>query len=172
MDDIQIIQLPPERWKEYKELRLEALKNDPQAFGQKYVRAADFPDSYWIDHLKNTMSKNSLLVYFAENNGNLIGMMGAFFPVSKTEKDYARVFSVYVNKDFRGQGISKKLQDYLLSKLRKIKGLKKVIVMVNKQQQKAVNLYLKGGFKVIKTQKELLGDGKEYEVDTLEQDLH
>ena len=33
--DIQIItRLPVERWREYRELRLRALKTDPQAFGQ------------------------------------------------------------------------------------------------------------------------------------------
>lgn len=30
---IEITKLPPERWKDYKKLRLEALKNDARAFG-------------------------------------------------------------------------------------------------------------------------------------------
>ncbi len=171
MDNIKIIQLPPERWKEYENLRLEALLNDPQAFGQKYDKAIDFPDSYWIDQLKNTISKDKLLVYFAESKGKLIGMMGAFFHSNEETKESAQIFSVYVNKDSRGQGIANRLQEHLLTELHNIKSLKKIRVMVNKEQKSAVNLYKRGNFKLVKTEKKKLGDGKEYKVDTLEQQL-
>jgi len=36
MDNIKIIKLTPERWEEYKNLRLEALKNSPTAFASSY----------------------------------------------------------------------------------------------------------------------------------------
>ena len=79
MDEIKIIQLFPDRWQEYKELRLEALQKDPQAFGQKYEKAREFSDEYWIDHLERSRTKDKILVFFAENNRKLVGMMGAFF---------------------------------------------------------------------------------------------
>jgi len=53
-----------------------------------------------------------------------------------------------------------------------VKKLKKIRVMVNKKQISASNLYKQGNFKIIKTEKEILGDGKEYEVDTMEQSLN
>lgn len=171
MDEIKIIQLHPKRWKEYKELRLEALLSDPQAFGQKYNKALDFPDSYWINNLRDSLSRNKLLVYFAEEKGALIGMMGAFFHSTEETKDSARIFSVYINKIYRGQGIAKRLQEKLLSELKTIKGLEKIRVMVNMSQKSAFNLYKQGNFILVKTQKELLGDGKEYEVGTLEQSI-
>ena len=172
MEEIKIVQLPPDRWKEYKSLRLEALLNDPQAFGQKYDKALNFPDSYWIEHLENTINKNKLLVYFAECKRKLIGMIGAFFHSNEETKDSARIFSVYVNKDFRAQGIAKRLQAHLLKELRNIRGLKKVKVLVNQSQVSAVRLYKQGGFRTIKTEIMVLGDGKKYEVDTLEQQLN
>lgn len=44
MKDIQIIKLPPERWNEYKTLRLRALQDDPQAFGSSYAKEVAYPD--------------------------------------------------------------------------------------------------------------------------------
>lgn len=172
MDKIKVIELSPNRWREYRELRLEALQKDPQAFGQKYHKAVDFPDSYWTEHLENTIKKDKLLVHFAESNGKLIGMIEAFFHSNEETKDSAQIFSVYVTLAFRGRGIAKRLQAHLLLELGKTQGLKKVRVMVNKMQKSAVNLYKDGNFKVISTQNKVLGDGKEYEIDTMEQELH
>lgn len=172
MEDIEIIQLLPDRWKEYRELRLEALQKDPQAFGQNYDKALNFPDSYWIDHLERSQTKNKILVYFAENKGKIIGMIGAFFYINPETEDSAQIFGVYVNEKFRGIGVAHGLQEKLLSEIQNIKDLRKVRVMVNKTQTDAVNLYQHGNFKLIKTEKEILGDGKEYSVDTLEQQLN
>lgn len=164
----RIIQLSPERWQEYKGLRLEALKNDPQAFGQSYEKALDFPDSYWMNHLKDALVKDKILIYFAENEGKLIGVIGAFFHSTEETKNSAQIFGVYVNKNYRGHGIAKNLQNKLLAELKTIKGINKIKVMVNKTQISAVNLYKQGGFKLVSTRKRALGDGKEYEIETME----
>lgn len=171
MNEIKIIQLPPDRWKEYKDLRLEALLSDPQAFGQKYDKVLDFPDSYWINHLKDGLNKNKLLICFAENKQKLIGMIGAYFNFDEETKNIAKIFSVYVTKDFRGEGVAQSLQQELLKQIKDIPGLKKIKVQVNKSQSAALNLYKQGGFEVVGTGKIVLGDGKEYEVCTMEQGL-
>ena len=171
MDNIQIIQLPPERWKEYRDIRLEMLLKDPQAFGQRYEKSLNDSDSKWKERLEASQKQDKIIILFAENNGKLVGTIGAFFNSTEDTQDSAQIFSVYVNEDYRGLGIAKRLQDQLLSQLKNL-DLVKVRVMVNKTQIAAVNLYTQGGFKLLKTEKRVLGDGKEYEVDTLEQALH
>ncbi|MBI2011554.1 hypothetical protein HYS91_02180 [Candidatus Daviesbacteria bacterium] len=52
MDKIEIIKLNPNRWEEYKELRLQALKENPEAFGSTYEEAADKPDKEWKSRLE------------------------------------------------------------------------------------------------------------------------
>ena len=47
MNKIQIIKLPPERWNEYKALRLRALQDDPQAFGSSYAKEVTYSDEKW-----------------------------------------------------------------------------------------------------------------------------
>lgn len=172
MDDIKIIKLPPSRWKEYKDLRLEMLVKDPQAFGQRYDKSINDPDSKWQDRLKASLKQDRIIILFAEAGGKVVGTIGAFFNSDENTKNSAQIFSVYVKENFRGMGIAKKLQEKLLSELRSIKDLKKVRVMVNMIQSSAVNLYEQGNFRLIKTEKKLLGDGKEYEVGTMEQSLN
>jgi hypothetical protein len=38
-DNITIGRLPPEKWQEYKALRLRALYDDPQAFSESFEKA-------------------------------------------------------------------------------------------------------------------------------------
>ena len=76
--DIQIItRLPVERWRKYRELRLRALKTDPQAFGQSWEEAVKHPEERWRERLIDAAQGKSWLV-FAERDGELIGMSGAF----------------------------------------------------------------------------------------------
>lgn len=171
MADIKIIQLDPERWKEYKDLRLEMLLKDPQAFGQSYEKSVKDTDSKWKDRLEAAARHNKIIMLFAESNGKLIGTIGAYFNSSGETKNIARVFSVYVNENFRGQAVAKRLQKKLLEEIKKIKGLRKIMVMVNMTQKPAFDLYKSGGFLLIKTEKMLLGDGKDYQVGTMEQNL-
>lgn len=43
-NDFEIIKLSLGRWREYKELRLRALKTDPQAFLSTYIKEAEYPN--------------------------------------------------------------------------------------------------------------------------------
>ena len=57
----------------YKELRLRALREEPQAFGSSYEANVNKPDSYWVERLNDVKSGNGWLV-FAEINDKLVGM--------------------------------------------------------------------------------------------------
>ena len=48
MPEPKIITLPPERWREAKQLRLEALLAEPSAFASSYEDELAFPDEVWI----------------------------------------------------------------------------------------------------------------------------
>jgi len=46
-ETIKMVQLAASEWMDHKTLRLEALQNDPQAFGSCYQGALEKPDSTW-----------------------------------------------------------------------------------------------------------------------------
>lgn len=160
MDSIEIISLKPEEWKQYRDLRLRALKEEPQAFGSTYEENALHPDEYWEKRIEDTINKNTQWLVFAKLDGVLIGMAGAF---AEKEPDNAHVIAVYVAPEARGKGISKQLMKELLNRIKTNKLIKKIIVEVNPEQVAALNLYKNSGFTFINKYRNMLGDGKEHD---------
>lgn len=161
MNNIEIVSLLPEDWQQYRDLRLRALKEEPQAFGSTYEDNSKHPDEYWQQRLEDTINKSTQWLVFARLNGVLVGMVGAF---TEKEPDNARVIAVYVTPDTRGKGISKMLMKELLARIKTNDNIKKITVDVNPEQEAALNLYKNSGFQIIKKYRMVLGDGKEHDV--------
>ncbi len=164
MNNIQIIKLPPERWNEYKTLRLRALKDDPQAFGSSYAKEVAYSDEKWREKTNDN-------VFFACNGNDLVGMMGIWQSEDDKNNKVANVFGVYVIPEFRGKGISKMLMQSLVEELKTSPNISKLKLTVNKDQVSAVKLYEAFGFKTMKEEKALLGDGNYYDEYLMEKDL-
>ncbi len=160
MEYLEIITLQPSDWKDYKELRLRALKEEPQAFASTYDENIKLPDEFWQMRLEEALAGESQWLLFARQQDNLVGMAGAFV---KDEKDTVHIIAVFVDKKYRGQGISKKLMNNLISAIKQNNEIRRLLVGVNPEQVAALNLYQNIGFKLIKKGKIILGDGKEHE---------
>lgn len=50
---MQITQLPPARWQDYKNLRLEAVRNSPQSFLSTVEETEAEPDQEWQKKITN-----------------------------------------------------------------------------------------------------------------------
>lgn len=153
---IEIKKLPSNRWKEYNQLRLEALKNDPAAFGSSYEEEKKLSESDWKRRIKNTL--------FAMDDNKPVGMITYVFNDKIKTRHIANIFGVYVKKEYRKQGIGKKLIERALSNIKKNKEIIKINLCVNPKQKTALNLYKKYRFKVIgRLKKDLFIDGKFYD---------
>lgn len=93
----EITRLPQERWREYRELRLAALKTDPEAFSSSYEEEAKFSVGKWKERMKG--------VVFALAEGEPIGMVGYAFKDKAKTSHIAHVYSVYVAPEHRGKGV-------------------------------------------------------------------
>lgn len=142
-EEVKIIKLAPERWSEFKELRLEALREEPLAFGKSPSEEENKQDDFWI----RILEKKNPLTLFAEKNGKLAGMVTIIFAVSEKFRHIARFSGVYVKKEFRGQGIAKNMLSQALETAFAKEGVIKVKVIVNVSQEAAVALYKSLGFK-------------------------
>ena len=65
-----ISNLPKERWVEYRDLRIQALLDVPHAFLDEPEQAKKLEPGEWQRKMKNMI--------FAEDDGKLIGMIGAY----------------------------------------------------------------------------------------------
>ncbi len=159
---IDIIKLSPDRWKEFKELRLRALINDPIAFGRSYEYEKSFSHFEW----KRILENDNFLFALVDNQ--VVGMIGYKFSNQEKTKHIAEIIGVYVDPEFRGMNLGYQLIKEIM-KLIKANKFKKVRLGVNTQQESALRLYQKIGFEVVGNfQKELKVNNKYYDEFILE----
>lgn len=155
-ESLKIRKLPSSRWGEYRELRLEAMKSDPLAFGSSYDEEARHGIDVWEKRIENTL--------FALYNSKAIGMVSYVFRSRTKEKHIAEIHSVYVRKEYRCRGIGDKLLKKALSLIGENKIITKVTLTVTTEEKHAVSLYKRNGFKVVGELKgELRVDDKFYD---------
>ena len=153
---IEIKKISDDRWKDYRDLRLEALKNDPVAFGSSYEEEIKLSNAEWKKRIKN--------VLFALSNDKPVGMIAYAFQNKLKTKHIANIFGVYVKKEYRGKAIGEKLIERAISSIRKNKSIIKIDLTVNPNQKAAVKLYKKYGFKTVgRLEKGLFVNGKFYD---------
>lgn len=148
-------------WEGVKNLRLEALQNDPQAFGTNYQSQAILTDEEWKEKLEKILGENPReLLVIAKDRNTYAGMIGAY-PKDKTVWNFK---AVYVKSEYRGKGIGKMLVEKILRQIDEKEGVEATELMVNAEQEPAVRLYQSYGFEIIETLKDvMLGDGNRYD---------
>jgi ribosomal protein S18 acetylase RimI-like enzyme len=152
-----ITPLKPDQWQEYKNIRLESLKNDPQAYFAAVLESVQKPDSYWRERLIEAQEGKKSWLLFAKEGNSIIGIIGAFI---KEKEDIANIISLYVSVDSRRKGVSKLLMKSMLTVLEKNLTNKSIRLAVNVDQSPAINLYKSFGFQIFEMKNSLLGDGK------------
>jgi ribosomal protein S18 acetylase RimI-like enzyme len=142
---VEIVTLPASEWRTYRDARLRALSEDPQAYSRTYAESAAPPDEMWQARLQSVADGSDWL-FFARLDGEIVGMMGAYR--LKDVEGTAVIWGVHVDNAQRGQGIGGELMARLLDELGKA-GTERVMLTVNREQAAAVGLYKKFGFAVV-----------------------
>ncbi len=162
MNNIKIDTIPPNRWQEYKELYLEALKESPHAFSHTLEEKTATTDDEWKKAIQEGCNEDSCL-YFAELDGKLVGMIG--FDKHKLTKLRHNAFlkTLFVLESYRGEGIGKMLIQKVLEKLTEDQEIKNIFTEIISTQTASIELHKKFGFEVVGELKDLfLIDGKYY----------
>ncbi len=169
MPELTITALPPTRWPEAKQLRLDALQAEPSAFASSYEDELAFSDDVWLARLNTAYARDGNLTFFAEVEGVLVGMAGAHWSSKAKLRHVAEVYGVYVRPDRRGRGIASALMRRLLDALRAMQQIEKVNLTVNATSEPAVALYSGLGFAIVGTaRRELKVGGCYYDLHAME----
>lgn len=146
-------------WEDYKNLRLEALQKEPQAFGSSYEKEKLYSDDRWQENLNQCQKHDGQWIVFASDGTQLVGMLGAYQTEEAKKNNTAEIIAVYVKEAFRGKGIAKMLMNKLLDDLKQ-SHLVSARLAVSIEQNAALALYDRFGFLIIKEDNIMLGDGK------------
>jgi ribosomal protein S18 acetylase RimI-like enzyme len=158
MADIEIVKLNPQEWQPYKQLRLEMLQAEPQAFGSRYDEMLQKSDDYWQGRLEEAQAgKNWML--FARSGERLVGMIGAF---RAEQLGVVRIISVYVSAAARGQGVGGALMEAILDEVGRKGEFHTAVLGVTASQAAAVALYRRYGFQIVSEEPGVMGDGQEH----------
>ena len=155
-DSISIIRLGPERFADFRVLRLESLKAFSEAFGSSYEEESSFSDEVWKARIVNML--------FALYQTSLIGMIG-FLPRSRVKtRHIADIFSFYVSETYQGIGVGSRLMEKTLLNIESNREIEKIALSVNCDMKAAVHLYKKFGFAISgRLIRELNVNGKFYD---------
>ena len=141
---MQVIQINPGRWQEYKELRLKSLRDNPLAFDSSPEEEEAFTDKEWQEKLEED---NGFKV-FIEDNGKLVAKMEVEWDKRAKIRHIAEVYGVYIDTEYRGKGIGKLLMEEI-ERLAKHHNIEKLWLDVVVTQLPAMGLYRKLGFREI-----------------------
>ncbi|MCK4552371.1 MAG: GNAT family N-acetyltransferase [Tenericutes bacterium] len=143
MNKYIIKQLKEENLNDYRDIRLELLKTEPQNFGSSFEDEQKFEMQRWIERI----IKSNILTLGAFHNEILVGICLVVYNLRTKTKHVADINSMYVKKEYRNQGIAKQLIDQSLEAC-KSKGIEIVNLSVVTINDTAFNLYKQLGFKV------------------------
>jgi ribosomal protein S18 acetylase RimI-like enzyme len=131
--------------KKYLELRLEALKENPEAFATSYDEVISKANP--LEEFEKSFAQANQYNFGAFKDEKLIGMV-TLLPETKVKlKHKANIFAMYVTPDERGNGLGKALLDAAIKQARAIEGISRVNLSVVSINHDAKGLYQKFGFK-------------------------
>lgn len=151
MKNVKIISLLPDKWQEYRTLRLEALSEYPNiAFESDYQTESGYPQEIWQQRLVDSQEKKNNYLLFAERDNQLLGMICAVLDCGKGAAHRAKISSLYVKpKKEDGILLHKTLIESVMKKLADDPKIIHVQVAVNVHNPVALSLYGELGFRKV-----------------------
>lgn len=162
MEQFETIRLPKDRWQEYKNLRILAVTESPEAFSRTIQEEENRSDKNWQDRLDTSIDNNLGQMFFAEMDGKLIGMVGMYFRKEEMVKHIGELASVFVLPEYRGKGVMTSLIKNIITYGKENAHIRKVVLEVTATQVPAITLYEKMGFRKVGILKDELKVGDKY----------
>lgn len=139
MIEIEIAQ--PKDWEFFRDLRLQALTESPEAFSSTFERENSFTKDEWISRMTNGSS------FIATEEGVGVGIVGVM-QFEETKSQEYKIVSMWVSPDFRGTDLASALvSDAKKWAIRN--GGSSIYLHVESNNLAAINFYKKVGFEQI-----------------------
>ena len=142
---IVIRNLQPDESAIYREVRLACLKNAPDFFGSTYEEEILNPQFMFETYIETSSSDH--VMFGAFDGQRLIGITGFNRMARERAMHRGEIVQVYVDPGYRGQNIGEKLLRQALAYAFQLEGVEQVQLSVIANNQRAIALYEKIGFK-------------------------
>lgn len=142
MSEVLIRTFEPSDWRNYRDLRLQALQDSPDAFVTTYADARKYPDSLWLSRLEDVSSEFDFPLV-AELDSHPVGQ--AWGRIEPSQRSEAHLFQMWVAPEHRGLGISRKLLNAIVNWAAS-RNASSVVLAVTCGDTPAGQLYRSAGF--------------------------
>jgi GNAT superfamily N-acetyltransferase len=142
---LAVRRLEPEQWPRWRELRLRALAESPDAFGSTHDEEVRHPDETWRERtraLAAPAGDRAMFVAVDQAGGDWIGCAGAYTDTGGT----LHLISMWVAPEHRGAGAGRSLVQAVIDWARAA-GHERLRLDVFREQAPAIRLYGRMGFR-------------------------
>lgn len=134
--------LGPEDVEVFRRIRLEALRSEPASFASSAEDWERLPDEEW----RRRVTGNPIFVAFQDESP--VGIMGLIRERSSKTAHRATIVMVYVQKRYRGTGLSRKLLYKVIVHARET-GVRQLELAASVENPAAIRFYRNEGFREI-----------------------
>ncbi len=140
---LSVRRFAPDEWRLYRDLRLHALREAPDAFGSMYAHEARRSDSEWTSRLSRGVSSPWDLPLVAEASDEPCGL--AWVRIEEDAPAIAHLYQMWVAPTRRRQGTGRALLDAAVAWAR-LAGAHTIVLDVTTGNNDAARLYERVGF--------------------------
>ena len=140
MNDIRVRVLEKDEWPTYREVRLRALRESPEAFVASAEEEAEFADSVWEERM--VRSRRIL----AEDGDQVIGVVSVGTGHRSNIEGGGELFGLWVEADRRGTGVARRLMEKAAKTGREV-GLRQLLYWVGTDNGPGVAFASSFGFR-------------------------
>lgn len=145
--DFEVRRIAAGDWADLRELRLEALKDSPLAFVERYDESLAQPDRFWQDRVARGAAGGESATFVAVGGGRFVGKATGLREV-EPDGPATQVVGVYVTPDWRGRrpGVAAALLARVIRWAREEAGTDPVRLYVMETNAAAFAFYRRVGF--------------------------
>lgn len=141
MNDVGIVPLTADQWRDLKRLRITALTESPDSFSPTAESALARDDDYWRRGAQRAAESPDFEMFIVRRNGEGLGLASAH----RDDAGVGNIGAMWVDPVLRGQGVGARLFDTVVAHLRAI-GCATIELSVTETNAPAIALYRSRGF--------------------------
>src|SRR5262249_40640576 len=133
LEKVSIRAIRPEDADALRELRLEALRDNPLAFTADLAESEAHPPEHWRDLAARAGGEGNELIVVADGHTDLAGMAGIYLPKQPKLRHSGAIWGVYVRPAVRGRGLGEAIVNEVLdwARERKLMTVRLSVVATN-----------------------------------------
>jgi ribosomal protein S18 acetylase RimI-like enzyme len=144
--DHEVHRIRADEWRQYRELRLEALRDTPLAFVEQYEESLTRPDEFWRDRIERSATGKAASTFVAVHAGRFVGKATCLVEPDVIDHVSAHIVGVYVTPQFRGHGVAEALFAAAIRWARHEVHADRVRLYVMETNERAAAFYRRIGF--------------------------